>query len=268
MAVRAWDHPQLLNSEDVPIPVQDVGFPMGLTWLDIDRCANIRIKAYSDCLTTRSVKVHLDAWADTTLYSAGSTWLDVAKNDRDFQYGVFSTNDDHPWNQPKTETCRIITFEKPFAEPPKIVLWLKELDIDKSHNWRVKTYADNITKTGFTLHIDTWGDTILYTGTATWIAHPANRTNIASGTYNTMDVRPWNQPRVDNSGHASFGKTFQKNPLVLTALNWLDIGNTANLRIRALKSNITATGFTWNLDSWGDTTLFSAGASYLAVQDY
>ncbi|KAG8883703.1 hypothetical protein FRB97_006014 [Tulasnella sp. 331] len=268
MAVRAWDHPQLLNSEDVPVERHGQNFPMGITWLDIDRNANVRIKSYWDSPTNTSIKVHLDAWADTILYSAGSTWLEVAENDRDFQHGVFSTNDDHPWNHPQMQTSRFITFAKPFAEPPKIVLWLKELDIDKTHNWRVKTYADGITRTGFMLHIDTWGDTILYTGTATWIAHPANRTNIASGTYNTMDVRPWDQPRVNNEGHMSYGKTFEKNPLLLTALNWIDIGDDANLRIRALTSNPTRTGFTWNLDSWGDTTLFSAGASYLAVQDF
>ncbi|KAG8871490.1 hypothetical protein FRB97_008619 [Tulasnella sp. 331] len=212
---------QLLDSEDIPIPAHDLGFPTGLTWLDIDRSAHIRIKAYYDDHTASNVKAHLDAWGDTTPYSAGSTWLD-----------------------------------------------LKELGIDKNHNRRVKTYASNITKTGFTLHIDTGGDTTLYTGTATWLARPANRTNIASVTYNMTDVRAWDAPQVTNAGNPAFGKTFQKTPLVLTAFNWLDIDNNANLRIRALKSDITTSGFTWNLDSWGDTTLYSAGASYLAVQDY
>jgi len=268
MQIRAWDKPQLQNAKEIPIPPHALGFPQGLNWLDIDKSGNIRIKGFSDNVTDTTVKLHLDAWSDTTLYSAGSTWLEVAQNDRDFQHGTFATTDDHPWDKPQALTSRVIKFAKPYAEPPKVVVWLNALDMDKTHNWRVKAFADNITKTEFTLHLDTWGDTVLYLASATWIAHPANRTNIASGAYNITDVRPWEKPQVTNTGNASFGKTFQKAPLLLVAFNGFDIDHKANLRLRALKSNLTTTGFTWNLDAWGDTVLYSAGASYLAVQDF
>lgn len=243
-------------------------FPIGLNFLDIDRSANIRIKATTDTVTDTSVKVHLDAWADTTLYTAGCTWLDLCTNDRDFQCGTFSTGDDHAWNKPQLTTSRQITFAKPYAVTPKVIVWLNQLDMDKTHNWRVKTYVSDVSTTGFSLHIDTWGDTILYSGNATWIAHPANRTNIASGTYNTGDVRPWNQPQQVNGKAITFDKTFETAPRVFSALNYLDIANTANLRVKMSQTSITSKGMTWNLDCWGDTTLYSAGASYLAVQDF
>jgi len=268
MQVRAWNQPQLLNSTDVPVPAHDMGFPMGLNWLDIDKTHNIRIKSYSDDITPKSVRVHLDAWADTILYSAGSTWLDVCQNDRDFQYGTFATTDDHPWNQPQAQTSRNIKFNKAYAEPPKVVCWINALDMDMNNNWRCKVYASDIKADGFTLHIDTWGDTKLYLGGATWIAHPANRTNIASGTYNTMDIRPWDKPQLVNGGKVTFDKAFQRNPLVLVALNSIDIGNPANLRIRATMKNVSTKGMDWNIDAWADTVLYSAGATYLAIQDY
>jgi len=268
MQVRAWDKPQLLNSGDVPVPNHDIGFPLGFNWLDLDKGANLRTKGYADNQSANSVRLHLDAWADTTLYSAGLTWLDICKNDRDFQWGTFVTTEDHPWDKPKMQTSRNIKFAKPYAEPPKVVVWLNEIDLDKNHNWRVKCFADNITKDGFTLHCDTWADTILYSAGATWIAHPSNRSNITSGSYNTMDVRPWDQPRATNGKSINFDKKFQKTPLVLTGLNTFDIGNTANLRIRALLSNISSTGMTWNVDCWADTTLYSGGCNYLVIQDY
>jgi len=266
--VRLWNNPQQLNAKDKPLPAHDLNFPLGLTWLDIDRNANIRIKGFTDNVQPSTVKVHLDSWGDTTLYSAGCTWMDIAANDRDFQSGSFSTMDDHPWDKPQTTTSRRIDFAKPYAAPPQVVVWLNELDMDKNHNWRVKAYSSDINNTGFTLHIDTWGDTILYSATTSWISHPSNRTNIASGSYNVMDVRPWNAPQLANGKTINFSKTFERTPKVYSALNTLDIDHGHNLRIKMAQTDITNKGMTWHIDSWADTTLYSAGASYIAVQDY
>lgn len=266
--VRLWNNPQLLNSKDKPLPARDLKFPMGLTWLDIDRKANIRIKGYTDNVQPTTVKVHLDSWADTTLYSAGCTWMDIAANDRDFQCGSFATTDDHPWNQPQATTSRRINFTQPYAQPPQVVVWLNQLDMDKGHNWRVKAYASDINATGFTIHIDTWADTILYSATTSWIAHPSNRTNIASGSYNVTDVRPWNTPQLNNSKAITFSKQFERTPKVYSAINVMDIGNTGNLRLKMSQTDITNRGMTWHLDSWADTVLYQVGASYIAVQDY
>jgi len=266
--VRAWNAPQLLNSADIPLTPVNLGFPIGLAQLDIDKTRNIRIKSYTDNVTQKSVRVHLDAWADTILYSATATWLEANNKDRDIQYGTFATTDDHPWDKPQLQTSRYIKFAKPYAEPPKVVVWLNALDIDQSKNWRVKTYTSDIKADGFTLHIDTWADTILYLGSATWIAHPANRTDIASGTYSTQDVRAWDKPQATTGGKANFDRRFQRTPRVIAALNSIDIDHNANLRVRSTTNNITTGGLGWNLDSWADTILYSAGASYLALQDF
>jgi len=268
MEVRLWNEPRTLNFLEKPIPGHDMDFPIGLNWLDIDRKGNIHIKSYTDSVTPTSVKVHLDAWAETTLYSAGCTWMDISSNDRDFQWGQFSTSEDHPWTKPQAKTSRHISFAKPYAAVPKVVVWLCSISMQNTTTWRVKAYATDVSTTGFTIHIDSWADTVLFSGGATWIAHPASRSHIASGMYGTSDIRPWNKPQQVNSSTITFDKTFEKIPRVFAALSELSINHNANLRIKMAQTEITNKGMTWNLDSWADTTLYSACASYIAIQDY
>ncbi|RDB18504.1 hypothetical protein Hypma_000219 [Hypsizygus marmoreus] len=265
--VRPWDKPQTENSIDIKLAPNPPSFPLGLTALDIDKSHGIRIKAFTDNVTPNSVRVHLDAWADTTLYMASCNWLEVFANDREFQHGSVSTMDDHPWNKPQVTTAIKVNFPKAFGAPPTVIVWLNELDLNEKHNWRVKATVSDVTSTGFIMHLDTWGDTIMYSATATWIAYPANRPNIMSGSYNIMDVRAWDQPRAVNQGNVQFNKALQTVPRVLSGLNMMDIGCSANLRIRLGMSNISKTGLTWNIDAWADTVLYSAGASYLAIQE-
>jgi hypothetical protein len=115
-------------------------------------------------------------------------------------------------------------------------------------------------------HVDTWGDTTIYSAGVTWIAYPANLPGVISGSFNTSDVRPWDQPRADTSGTVTFpGGGFAGPPIVALALNVMDIRGGTNLRIVASTSEITSSGLRWHLNTWGDTTLYSAAASYIAM---
>ncbi|KAF8601113.1 hypothetical protein BDV93DRAFT_546059 [Ceratobasidium sp. AG-I] len=198
-------------------------------------------------------------------YSAGCTWLDVGKNDRDFQFGEYLTGQSSEnANKPTVQ----VKFDKAYAAPPKVIVWLKHLDISNNANCRVKAYAADITTTGFKLTVETWATTTMYGATAVWIAHSSTRSNITSGSFNTMDIRPWDEPQLENSTNVVFDKKFERAPRVLVALHCLDLSNKAGLRIRALTSNITEKGMKLNIDSWHDTVMYSAGASWLAIQDY
>jgi hypothetical protein len=240
---------------------------MGLTELDVGNSTNLRIAALSGEFTGTGFTASLDAWADTVLYTAGCTWLEVLPNDPDFQVGQFNTMEDHPWDQPKQHTSRRIAFARPYpGGVPSVIVWLNELDMANTANARVSAYVSDVDNQGFTVNIDTWADSILFSGGVTWIAYPANKTGVRSGTFNTQDVRPWNQPRANTSATIAFpGGGFTAPPRVLVALNSLDVDRGANLRVNAFLSSITATGMTWNLDSWSDTTLYSAGAAYIAI---
>jgi hypothetical protein len=137
--------------------------------------------------------------------------------------------------------------------------------MSNADNWRCKVYATEITAQSFVIHIDTWASTILHSATASWIAHDSNLPNISSGSFNTMDLRPWYIPKRKNKGMATFEKTFESIPRVFAALNWLDISNKTNLRLKLDISDVSAKGLTWKLDTWDRTVLYSAGASYIAI---
>lgn len=242
------------------------GLPLGLRMVDIGKTQNVRVVSYATDVKKNHFKIHVDTWENTELHGAACTWLEVEANDPDFQFGTFSTLDDHPWTKPQTLTTRFITFPRRYPAPPKIVVWLTAFDMKREKYWRVKTYATNITATSFTIHIDTWCDSVLYSAAASWIAYPADKENISSGSFNTMDVRRCDSPQPQNSGYVKFGNnTFSKPPRTIMAINWIDISNKQNLRLEVKASAVTATGMTWHMNSWAGTTLYSAGASYIAL---
>jgi len=52
---------------------------------------------------------------------------------------------------------------------------------------------------------------------------------------------------------------------VLAALNMLDMAVNSDLRIRVDIDEVTSRGFRWHLDTWDDSTLYSAAASWIAI---
>ncbi|KAL8342348.1 hypothetical protein RB601_005013 [Gaeumannomyces tritici] len=227
MEVRAWDEPAKTASKR-QIFSQELDTPpklaVGLNWLDVANATNIRVHAYAGKLSKASADVHIDTWHDTTLYSAGCTWFTASQSrDPDFQVGEFSTQDDHTWDKPQPNTSRRINFERPYHAPPKVVVWLNQLDMAHDKNWRVKATATGVDAKGFTLHLDTWSNTTLYAAKAAWIAWP---------------TRPaWPA--------ASFpAGAFRDTPKVLIALNSLDIDCGKNLRLKLSANSVSKDGMT------------------------
>lgn len=164
--VRPYYEPTLKNSMTVSLANTHPAPPgpsLELNELALLNDANIRVKAYTSDITNDSFKINIDSWSDSTLRSAGCTWLEIASSDPDFQFGSFNTQEDHPWNQPQLQTTRHIEFPRKFSGGPlKVVVWLTSLDMGREKNWRLKAYADNVTLTGFDLHIDTWFDSAVF----------------------------------------------------------------------------------------------------------
>ncbi|CUS09746.1 unnamed protein product [Tuber aestivum] len=230
--------------------------PLGLHSLDIGKEANISVTATATDITKESLKGHLNTWNATTLCSGGASWLELAPAYLEYQAGEFSTTDDHPWDKPY----------HPFITPPKVSVFFKELDMDRKKNWRVLTKASDIDANGFTIHINSWDDSILYSAIASWIAYPEDRPYVFSGTANTQDIRPSDKIQLKNSKKIDLGgRTFWKTPNVFMAINSLDFGCEANIRIRVGATDVTQTGLTWHMDSWSNSVFYSAGVSILAV---
>ena len=267
--VRPSDNPQKVTARNITFGKPFSApprLPLGLNLLDLGKDANVRVTARAENITKEGFKISLNTWGDTVLYSAGASWLELSPGYLEYQTGEFTTEDDHPWQKPQLKTSRRINFARAFITPPKVIVFLKNLDMQKNRNWRIKTMATGIDAKGFTIHIDTWGDSILYRAVAGWIAYPGDRPYIFSGTANTMDVRPWDKPQLLNSKSIGFGGVqFWRTPSVFMAINSLDFGCSANLRIWVLAENVSPTGLTWRMDSWGDSIFYSAGVSILAV---
>lgn len=78
-----------------------------------------------------------------------------------------------------------------------------------------------------------------------WIAFPKRKRKVATGTFATSDVRPWHDPRQRNKGRVRFeeGAFGGKAPVVLVALNMIDMAGNADLRVKVWVDEVTKDGF-------------------------
>jgi hypothetical protein len=238
------------------------GLVVGLNWLDIDAGHNIRVKAQALSLDQEKFIANINVWSDTVLYSAGMTWLEIGPRFQFVQCGTFDTNGISLESQLQAQNSKTVTFSTPFHAPPKVVCFLQSVDMGKGKNWRVRAYPSDITDKSFKINIDSWADTVLYHASASWIAYPAEQPGVASGRFSTGDIRPWDEVQKDNSSTVEFSQPFSKAPKVFMALDELDYDAAKNLRLRLSTSEISPTGLRWHLQTWSDSVMYQAGASY------
>ncbi|KAK6206297.1 hypothetical protein QIS74_13716 [Colletotrichum tabaci] len=240
---------------------------VGLTHLDVDRERNVRVRAVAEQINNITAEVHLSQWGDTKAYSLGCAWATVAADDPSIQVGEFSTTDDHSWWEPKPDTVRRINFPRAWGSgEPRVAVWYSMLDLDSGKSfWHTETKVENVTAQGFDLIISAYGDSLIYGGTAVWLAQPQNREGLLSGTFSTTDIRTDWHPSLETKGHIEPPDgTFRGSPNVLVvALRGLKVSTDANLRFKVNVSNVSATGFDWHIDGWAYSLIFSGTADYV-----
>ena len=264
-SVRPWYMPQLDTQGTLNFPRPFDTPPClshGIRVLDISNNAHIRVKSTLERITESRADCHIMTWDNSILYWGIYHLLALAPDEVEFLTGEHSRI---PWSNPNDPASVRIDFERPFVAPPKVIVFLDAFDIALDHNWRLRTTATDIDAKGFTLNIETWGDTVLHSARTCWIAYPEDCEHIFSMSIDTMGVCPENQLQSENSGNITFDPVeFWKKPAVFIALHSFDIGCTANFRIKAYVDDVSRTGLVWHIDSWGDTILHSAGASIIA----
>lgn len=163
-------------------------------------------------------------------------------------------------------TKRRITFVRPYESPPEVAVWLTAFDMACDHSWRLNTYRSDITPTGFTIHVVTWYDIGLRSATATWVAYTAGKKGVCSGRFDTHQVRPGDCPQPYNSGYRRFPLgEFTGVPRVFMVLHKIDIKADNDMRLLVKGEEITAAGMMWSLNGAGGASIWSAGASYIAM---
>ncbi|KAF8517305.1 hypothetical protein BU17DRAFT_76474 [Hysterangium stoloniferum] len=269
-AVRPWNQPRPQTSQVIQFSTPfecPPSLALGLSVLDIQNVPDPRVTVYATDVTDTSASFHANSEEGSTLYTATTNWFGVDPRDPDFQIGEFSTTQVHPRNKPQVLTSCRITFARPFVEVPKVISVLREFHFSKDHGWRITTEVSHINCNGFTIHIKSWADTIIYSATASWIAYSPSIGDVYSGSVNTMDAHAWTQPKAQTSKAVEFqGMTFTKVPNVFFGLYSLDMSSDRNLRIKCTMDNVGRKGFTWHIDTWANSVIWSAGISYLCFE--
>lgn len=239
------------------------GLPVGLSSVHMSKLTNARIKSYASDIRDDRFEIHVDSWDNTLLFNASCTWLEIEADDPDFQFGSYSTLENQIAEEAQQQNSRQIVFSRPYDAPPCVVVWLSGFEMQSNNYWRVKAYATDVTANGFTINVDTWDDTVLLSGMATWVAYTAGMPGVCSGSFSTHP----GGPKRSHSGYEKFGNgVFETCPRTVVALNKMDVSCSRFLRLRVKASEVTVQGMRWNLEGWVDTDVNSAGAAYIALR--
>jgi len=230
----------------------------GLTSLEADRCAGVRVDAAVEDVHKHIFGAHIQTWANTKLYRASCTWLAMPSGHPHFQIGKFYTWEGPAWKPEKYVTHREIVFPHPYEAPPKVVLWFNRLDFCCLCNEHIMTFATDVTRAGFTAHINSWGDTKLHAAGISWFAYPDGYPGICSGTV---------LPDKGTSGVVEFEKEFTNPPTaVLVGLSKLESDKKARCSFNIITEAVSEVGMGIRVEGFGDTVLHSAGVSYIAIE--
>ncbi|KAK1526988.1 metalloprotease [Colletotrichum costaricense] len=254
---------------------------LGLTQLDETNNANIRVRLGAETITEEGFKLNMDTWSDSVMQNAGATWLEFSPDERQYQVGSYSTLEDRDLGVPAkrvrddatgmtlSQDITQIDFPRDaYAEgqPPRIITWLTGLDLGKDANWRIRCFARAVTHKGFELVIETWADTVCYSASASWVAHPADQEGVQSGKVSSSNVREWFPPVAKTKVKVNFAGNgaFEKTPKVSIGLSELDMDSAKKLRVKVFADKITPDGFIWHGETWDDSLLYTVGADWIA----
>ncbi|KAK1983799.1 hypothetical protein LZ30DRAFT_587606 [Colletotrichum cereale] len=281
---KAVDNVVPLNSKGIDFDPPYLTPPrvaLGLTQLDEANNANIRVRLVAEDISKQGFVLSMDTWADSVMHNAGATWLEFRASEQHFQVGSYSTLEDRELGVPaqpvhdetsgkivSRDTTQIDFPRNTYTagQPPKVLTWLTGFDLGKEANWRIMCYARAITHKGFELVIETWGDTICHSASASWVAHPVDLEGVQSGKVSSLDVREWYPPMAKTKGKVMFAGegAFDKSPKVFIGMSSLDIDSAKKMRVKVFADKISSDGFTWHGESWDDSLLYSVGADWIA----
>ncbi|KAI5865444.1 hypothetical protein GGS23DRAFT_618491 [Durotheca rogersii] len=216
----------------------------------------IRIKAFFSDVTEQQFTLHVNSWSDTMLYNARVSWLMLDQAEPGVQCGQFDSND---YGTPGTKgnIYETVLFPRPFNKPPIVYVGLSGWDIND--NWRIHCWVANVKTDSFDMHIDTWGSSVLYWASATWIAIDVDKPGWLIGEMiGKSESATW-------SGHVSFASPFLRTPAMFTALTYFDVSHFHNFRLR-FKTVPKEDGFNWGMEKWHDTEIYQIRASWLALE--
>jgi len=260
----------------------------GFSYLDVSSEAPIRANLLADQITKDFFRISIETWGDSVLYEGGATWIEHKANAKDAVFGQYDTDEGQhdpyaragtrmrqssPRKQQKSlpearqKNSRAVFFPHTFEEPPEVICWLNRLDLasGQEFDYKIRAFADEVTRESFLAHLNTWDNGQMQGAAMAWVAFPRGKKNVDCGSFSTTSVRKKSDPRPRTSGVVNFKQKFQKVPTVLSALSRIDAAGNADLRVRVTISDVNREGFRWTLETWDDSTLYAASASWIAL---
>lgn len=160
-----------------------------------------------------------------------------------------------------------MTFDPPLLYTPKVSVALSSLDTLGGTNTRVSSWAEDVTCHGFTVHVSSWHDSVVYSAKVSWIASckcPAIK-------HDTCSVGQWpNDPITINSAktiRVDFPEPFPPTarPSAIVALSGCDIETGVNVRVSLEVQTVEQDHLTFLVSSWADSKTWNVNVMYIAA---
>ncbi|MBV8384617.1 MAG: hypothetical protein JOZ63_18685, partial [Planctomycetaceae bacterium] len=170
------------------------------------------------------------------------------------------------------EFVKRVTFSRRFDTPPQVVVGSSLLDVDQSKVTRAEVSARNATPEGFDLVLRTWGDSIVHSLGANWLALEPGRVGLSAGSFGTGFQVGAAWKLVQGMGereyvkHVTFTRRFDTPPQVVVGSSLLDVDQSKNTRVEVTARNATPEGFDLVLRTWSDSIVNNLGANWLALE--
>jgi len=237
---------------------------IGISHLDVDFRQVLRARASVSEVTPRSFRPVPETWADTKCYGISGSWLEIAPGDSDVQTGRCNT---YGLDKAFSEgTCmkiiRDVDFYNPYAEVPEVIWYLVHIDSSQFKNHRMHVSPQNITPTGFEIHLDSWGLSQIYELDAEWIAFSKNRKDIHAFLEEAVML-----PRPP-AGKIVFPfpeKKFESPPSCFVVFSHLDVISGKNVRVKVSVQDLSKTFASISVDTWGDSENWTIGVTGVAI---
>ena len=205
--------------------------------------ADIRLELSTSSSSDKGTVAKASAWAGTSEYSIGATYLKVSCTTSQVFGMDWGTHqiDMNPDPLPGTKNCRIRFFRE-YVCPPVVVVWLNRLDMSSSTKWCVNVTASHVSTTGFMLNVNTWNESRVYGVGVTWIAYSPKSecvwvwSGILGG---GLRGSPMSKRGMKGIELFPEQKTKVKTtPTVLMGISGFDVDNSGDLRVRLDRADV------------------------------
>ncbi|KAF5237904.1 hypothetical protein FAUST_5856 [Fusarium austroamericanum] len=173
-----------------------------------------------------------------------------------FQHGIVDASD-NLGGRKATENASIhVTFAKPFAKTPKVVVWFTEIIQPKGHR-SLKTYLADVSPTGMRINIETWAGREFDNARVAYLAYPDGSDAIKEGVSYFVPIEDWRDTEWP-------GGVFKKEANVFTAINYIDIGlsqSTLDILVMHQSASITQESLKRGLSLVTDASTANSPAS-------